>query len=112
MRFLRWVFSSQGRIRRRQFWTCCSLCLLANVGATVFTPMRPQTDLTVLVSLCFWSILGGSIFVLGAIRRSRDVGNSGWYVLIPFYTPWLLFVPGQVGPNRFGPDPRSPQAVV
>jgi uncharacterized membrane protein YhaH (DUF805 family) len=25
------------------------------------------------------------------IRRSHDVGKSGWWILVPFYTVYLMF---------------------
>ena len=46
--------------------------------------------------------------IMAACRRSQDCGRSYWFLLIPFYNIWLFFEPGQVGENRFGPDPRKP----
>lgn len=45
-------------------------------------------------------------------QRCRDFGWTGWAILItviPFigtiFALALLFIPGTLGPNRFGPDP-------
>ena len=34
------------------------------------------------------------------IARSHDIGNSGWWVLVPFYPLYLIFKDGDVGPNK------------
>lgn len=50
-----------------------------------------------------------------SVRRYHDQDRSGWFVLlgaIPYVGGLIAFVfmcmPGTVGPNRFGPDPRNP----
>ena len=42
-----------------------------------------------------------------SVRRCHDMNHSGWWVLIPFYTIYLLFPRGTVGPNNYGPDPMQ-----
>lgn len=77
-----------------------------------------------LVILLFWlAILVPSIAV--TVRRLHDRDMSGWWYLgfmvlgmIPF-VGWiasivflvLLFLPGTVGPNRFGDDPKDPSGA-
>ncbi|MFD6447040.1 DUF805 domain-containing protein [Promicromonospora sp. NPDC060204] len=54
------------------------------------------------------------------VRRLHDTGKSGWFYLlclVPFFggiiIVVLLALPGEPGPNRFGPDPRAvPQPVA
>lgn len=48
------------------------------------------------------------------VRRLHDTGKSGWFYLlclVPFFggiiIVVLLALPGEPGPNRFGPDPRA-----
>ena len=48
------------------------------------------------------------------IRRSHDLGKSGWYLLwmlVPFANLYVLIklwcFRGTAGPNRFGPDPLA-----
>lgn len=55
-----------------------------------------------------------SFFALTA-KRFHDVGWSGWLsalVLLPGIGAWMIylvmiFIPGQAGPNRYGPDPKA-----
>ncbi|WP_374570975.1 DUF805 domain-containing protein [Phenylobacterium sp.] len=55
-----------------------------------------------------------SFFALTA-KRLHDAGWSGWLsalVLLPGIGAWMIylvmiFVPGQIGPNRYGADPRG-----
>lgn len=71
-----------------------------------------------------WILIGGVILVslvslwvsiATDVRRFHDRDKSGWWVfivLIPVVgAVWLLiecgFLPGTVGPNRFGPDPLA-----
>jgi uncharacterized membrane protein YhaH (DUF805 family) len=52
-----------------------------------------------------------SAWAVGA-QRCRDFGWTGWAMLINIipYVGWIfslaiLFIPGNQGPNRYGPDP-------
>ena len=51
------------------------------------------------------------------VRRLHDQDRSGWWVLlnlVPYLGALVLFVfmllPGTNGANRFGPDPKRPEA--
>jgi uncharacterized membrane protein YhaH (DUF805 family) len=53
------------------------------------------------------------VAVLAAIRRSHDLGRSGWFALIciiPFVGWYLVFKRGDSGPNKYGISPS--RAVV
>ena len=46
-------------------------------------------------------------------RRFRDIGQDGWLCALTFlpaigmFVPFVMcFIPGNIGPNRYGPDPQ------
>ena len=41
------------------------------------------------------------------IRRNHDANRSGWWILMPFYNIYLLFVPTHPEENDWGPVPAS-----
>lgn len=49
-----------------------------------------------------------------AIRRMHDSDHSGWWILLPVVNLIFLLLPGTMGPNRFGADPKAlaPAAVA
>jgi hypothetical protein len=50
------------------------------------------------------------VAVLAAVRRSHDIGRSGWFALIcfiPFAGWYLVFKEGTPGPNKYGPAPGT-----
>ena len=103
-------FSFDGRIRRREyvlsyliflaiFWSCgiISASLTDSAaegwGANAFflVPLLPAT----------WFIIAQGI------KRCHDRGNSGWWLLVPFYHFWMLFADGDIGPNEYGENPNG-----
>ncbi|CAB3759096.1 hypothetical protein GQ57_20245 [Burkholderia sp. MSh2] len=41
------------------------------------------------------------------VRRMHDTDHSGWWLLCPVVNLVYLFIPGTVGENRFGDDPKA-----
>ena len=41
------------------------------------------------------------------IKRCHDLGNSGWFQLIPLYGFWMIFQDGIKGNNEYGINPKD-----
>ena len=68
------------------------------------------------VAIAIWVVYAVALYMWLAVnvKRCHDRGHSGWFVLlslIPVVNIWYVvevgFLPGQSGPNRFGPDPKA-----
>ena len=95
-------FSFEGRIRRLEY----GLSYLIFVGsivlfATLADFFNESPFLAIGVIPMIWFILAQ------VVKRCHDRGNSGWYLLIPFYRVILLFAESDYGPNKYGPNPKG-----
>lgn len=102
-------FSFKGRIRRLEYNLSILIYVLIVVGAMIivyrFYNYHFSTAYLIIRIPITWFILAQ-----GA-KRCHDVGNSGWYIIIPFYSIILMFIEGDVGDNQYGPDPKGLQAT-
>lgn len=114
-------FSFDGRIRRTEYglskiiyviyiWFVAPHIFNSNAIASEIMNngiMQSFQDNTVFFLSCIpWAWFG----LAQAAKRCHDVGNSGWWQLIPFYSLWLLFQDGNPGPNQYGNNPKGIQA--
>lgn len=90
----------KGRTTRGQYAALFAVYVVLQILAVFLAAAVPL--LGMVLGFGSWGFM-----LMAAARRSQDCGRSGWFVLIPFYPIWLFFEPGQVGENRFGPDPRN-----
>lgn len=100
-------FSFDGRIRRNEYGVsliiyAIAYAIVAGIGASA------GRDGSVGIIFIFLIPMLWFIWAQGA-KRCHDVGNSGWWQLIPFYVFWLLFQEGQAGSNQYGDNPKGIQ---
>jgi uncharacterized membrane protein YhaH (DUF805 family) len=130
-------FCWRGRIRRRTYWlrslaAAVVVALIAMTGEL----LRPFTASVAIALAVAAILLGGWICATLVVRRFHDHGRHGWIALLclagatvigsagqwlgvglPAMTlasvvglalsVYVGFVPGQRGPNAYGPDPKS-----
>jgi len=89
------LFSFEGRINRGKFWLAVLIYVIATIVVGVIAFVIPSdtlgTALNALVSL--FTFISG-IFV--AIKRLHDRNRSGWWLLLFYIAPSVLFVIGGV----------------
>lgn len=116
MQGINFLFSFQGRIARRAYWTIVlGVCFVSTLAGLVMGVLCDEDGnsayvgviAVVLVLPCMW------IGLAAQIRRWHDRGRSGWRVLINLIPVvgalWTLvelgFLKGTEGVNRFGDNP-------
>ena len=105
-------FSFNGRIRRTEYGISFIIYLVF-VFVKEFCKVMMETGqgvLWIMLSLALSVILAWFSFAQGA-KRCHDLGNSGWYQLIPFYVLWMLFKDGDDFDNGYGPDPKGRDSI-
>jgi uncharacterized membrane protein YhaH (DUF805 family) len=102
-------FSFNGRISRSEFAISLIIYLVAYyVFALMLLSSKSNMILSIITSLCIIALILW-FFWAQAAKRCHDLGNSGWWQLIPFYVFWLLFQEGQAGQNEYGENPKGIQ---
>lgn len=102
-------FSFEGRIRRLEYGLShligvFAIYLVAFIAVTASGGGGARGILLIFYIPYLWFT-----FAQGA-KRCHDIGNSGWWQLIPLYGLWLLFQEGQPGQNQYGENPKVIQA--
>mgnify|MGYP003604270843 CR=1 FL=1 len=98
------AFSFDGRIRRTEYGI--SVIIYAVIAVIINLIAEANRD----ASFVFIVYIPALWFLLAqASKRCHDVGNSGWWQLIPLYGFWLLFQEGELGQNQYGNNPKGNQ---
>ncbi|MGB5819569.1 MAG: DUF805 domain-containing protein [Saonia sp.] len=96
-------FSFKGRIRRLEYGLSYLIYFFI-YGITAFIWQEfPK------ISLLFYLLYATLIWFILAqgAKRCHDLGNSGFYQFIPFYSLWMLFQDGNLGTNVYGENPKE-----
>lgn len=99
-------FSFAGRIRRTEYGLSAIIYTIVIVVIEYISMERivsPTFFIMLLIPLYWFMLAQGA-------KRCHDRGHSGWYQLIPLYSLWLLFGVGELGENKYGPDPKDTSA--
>lgn len=97
----------RGRARRKEFWTFYLINLLA-INVVRLIDIAIGSNLPFIV---FYLAILVPLAAVG-VRRIHDTGHSGWWGLVPFIDLVFLFMPGTIGQNAHGPDPKPAMATV
>ncbi|TGV01937.1 DUF805 domain-containing protein [Flavivirga rizhaonensis] len=96
-------FSFSGRIRRLEYgltFLFYAFILILNIFFTEISELL-DSIFVLLIFTTYWVLLAqGS-------KRCHDLGNSGFYQLIPFYIFIMFFYDGQNNENKYGLNPKS-----
>ena len=96
------IFSFNGRIRRTEFGISYLIYIVFYLIVLYVGKAEPSAAF---IFLGFIPLIW-FLWAQGA-KRCHDLGNSGWWQLIPFYFLWLIFQAGHDGPNEYGEDPKN-----
>jgi len=94
-------FSFDGRIRRREY----GISMIIYVIVTTFFNAIVASGEAPIIGLAYIPMLW-FLWAQGA-KRCHDLGNNGWWQIIPFYGLWMLFQNGQPGRNIYGINPKD-----
>lgn len=109
MKMFRAPFSFKGRIRRLEYGLSILIGYLSLLSlAFVMGLIANYTGIEYLNSFIILFIIPFYWFLLSqGVKRCHDRGNSGWYILIPFYGLLMLFGESDFGNNAYGPNPKG-----
>ena len=100
-------FSFNGRIRRTEYGLTFIIYIVSVFLMRFFVGwIAPSHTIASLLLVILYFPLLWFLFAQGS-KRSHDLGNSGWYQLIPLYGFWLLFADGEQRQNSYGANPKD-----
>ena len=94
-----------GRARRKEFWMFTLFHIIIIYGLVALMIATESEVFIVILSLYVLGTILPSLAV--QIRRMHDTGRSGWFILIPYYSFYLLCIDSQQENNEYGPNPKG-----
>jgi uncharacterized membrane protein YhaH (DUF805 family) len=119
LKCLRHYADGKGRARRSELGWFFVFAFLVGVAAAIadlslfgFDPYTGAANSYAVTLLAGLALLAPTISV--ASRRAHDFGQTGWlaaFTAVPYVGALValvfIFIPGQRGPNQYGPDPKG-----
>ena len=109
-------FNFSGRNSRSSFWLGHELPMVGMVSFSAILDALLKAHGSI-IEMCILLLIWPN--VASQVKRAHDRGHSGWFVLVglvPFVSILVAielgFLRGDVGPNRFGPDPLGPSTLT
>ena len=104
-------FSFSGRIRRTEYGITMIIGLFINLfmSTIISSAGDSSSENSEGIILLYVIILIPYLWFVWAqgAKRCHDLGNSGFFQLIPFYVFWMLFAEGDSGTNEYGNNPKE-----
>jgi uncharacterized membrane protein YhaH (DUF805 family) len=101
------LFSFQGRIRRIDYL----LTTMVVIDLLLIIQLSLEADESsglLMVLVAFSGVIAsGWIGLAATVKRCHDLGQNGFYTLIPLYGIFLIFIDGTPWENEYGPDPKA-----
>ncbi|WP_159023332.1 DUF805 domain-containing protein [Formosa sp. L2A11] len=95
----------KGRARRQEYWMFFLFNIIISYALDLISGFLDLSILSFVSTIYSLAVLIPSIAV--GVRRMHDVGKSGWFLLIPFYNLYLAVSDSEVGPNKWGDNPKG-----
>ena len=96
-------FSFEGRIRRTEY----VLSYIISMFFLGLASFMSSPSIISLIGLLIFSIIAYWFLFSQGAKRCHDLGNNGWWQLIPFYILWLMFSKGDLEDNKYGVNPKN-----
>jgi uncharacterized membrane protein YhaH (DUF805 family) len=94
-------FSFNGRIRRTEYGISAIMFAFVVLFLNKLVESGEVPSVGLLYIPMYWFL-----WAQGA-KRCHDLGNNGWWQIIPFYPLWLIFQNGRKDINEYGRTPKG-----
>jgi uncharacterized membrane protein YhaH (DUF805 family) len=100
-------FSFSGRIRRTEYGLTAIIYFATLIGLKFIAADTTENQgiLTIILIIVYIPVIW--IKIAQGTKRCHDLGNTGWFQIIPFYGLWMLFANGENGRNEYGINPKQ-----